>query len=252
MPDWLQDGERIDDLLTHRLRIIQSDEVFAFSLDAVLLARFCTVPPRGRVMDLCTGNGVIPLLLSTRTKAGIDCVEIQDRLADMAERNVFMNGLQKQIRVFHADLKTIQERTGTGGYDLVTVNPPYLPVVNGDQNRNEHIAAARHEIYCTLDDVAACCSRLLRSGGKAAMVHRPARLPDIIQCFRAHKLEPKRLRFIHPRLNAEANMVLIEAAKEGKPELRLLPPVIVHQEDGSYTEEIRSIMYGEKSSLGEE
>ncbi len=200
-------------------------------------------------MDLCTGNGVIPLLLTTRSQAKIDCVEIQARLADMAERNVAMNTLLDQIRVHHGDLKTIHESVGIGRYDLVTVNPPYLPVKAGDQNQNEHIAAARHERYCTLEDVVAACSRLLRSGGKAAMVHRPARLPDIITLMRAYKLEPKRIRFIHPKLGSEANMVLIEAAKDGKPELRLLPPVIVHQEDGSYAEEIMEIMYGRKTQL---
>nr|WP_207952369.1 tRNA1(Val) (adenine(37)-N6)-methyltransferase [Paenibacillus turpanensis] len=235
--------------MTHQLKIIQSDEVFAFSLDAVLLARFCSVPARGRVMDLCTGNGVIPLLLSTRTKALIDSVEIQERLADMASRNVEMNGLAEQLNVFHGDLKEIHKQTGTGVYDVVTVNPPYMPVASGDRKANSYIAAARHEVYCTLEDVIACCSRLLKFGGKAAMVHRPSRLIDIITLMRAYRLEPKRIRFIHPKLGAEANMVLVEAAKEGKPELRLLPPFIVHEENGAYTAELQRIFEGKQLHL---
>src|SRR5665647_1137725 len=164
--------ERIDDLMTHDLRIIQSDEVFSFSLDAVLLARFCTVPSRGKIIDLCTGNAVIPLLLSTRTKASIYAIEIQDRLSDMAERSVLMNELQDQIHIIRGDLRQAHEKMGHGEFDLVTVNPPYLPVINGVQNVNEHFAAARHEIYCNLEEVVTSCAKLVRSGGKVAMVHR--------------------------------------------------------------------------------
>jgi tRNA1(Val) A37 N6-methylase TrmN6 len=246
--DLLRPGERLDDLLTHDIRIIQSDEVFSFSLDAVLLARFCSVPPRGRIVDLCTGNGVIPLLLTTRTRADIVGVEIQERLADMAARNVQLNGLGGQIRMLHADLKTVHGELGHGQFDLVTVNPPYLPVRSGDRKANPHIAAARHEVYCTLDDVAAACSRLVRPGGKVAMVHRPSRLAEIICALREHRLEPKRMRFIHPRAGEEANMVLIEAAKDGKPEVRLLPPLIVHEGDG-YCKELLDVYYGRADRL---
>jgi tRNA1(Val) A37 N6-methylase TrmN6 len=236
--------ERIDDLMTHDLKIIQSDEVFSFSLDAVLLARFCTVPMRGKIMDLCTGNAVIPLLLSTRTKATIHGVEIQERLADMAMRNIALNKLEAQIEIAYGDLKQAHEIYGFGQYDLVTVNPPYLPIVAGVQNTNEHFAAARHEIHCTLEDVVACCAKLVRAGGKIAMVHRPSRLVDITVLMRQHRLEPKRIRFVHPRIGEEANMVLIEAIKDGKPEVRLLPPVIAFKNDRDYSDELMQIFYG--------
>lgn len=245
-------NERADDLLRNNLKIIQSDDVFAFSMDAVLLARFCSVPPRGRIMDLCTGNGVVPLLLSTRTKAALWGVEIQPRLADMAKRSAALNGLEDQITIVHGDLKTVHESVGSGGFDLVTVNPPYLPVTSGDQNANPHLAAARHEIYCTLEDVAAACCRLVRYGGKVAMVHRPARLADILTVFRQYRLEPKRIRFVHPRETEEANMVLIEAIREGKPEVRLLPPLIVYRNNGVYCKELMEIYYGQAESLGRE
>lgn len=245
----LQPGERLDDLLTNELKIIQSDEVFSFSLDAVLLARFCSVPPRGRVVDLCTGNGVVPLLLSTRTAAHITGVEIQPRLAEIAERNVRLNGLGGRVAIEQADLKIYHERVGYGGFDLVTVNPPYLPATGGDLKENPYIAAARHELYATLRDVAAACAKLVKSGGKVAMVHRPSRLADIVSELRAVRLEPKRVRFVHPRIDREANIVLIEALKDGKPELRLLPPLAVHGPDGGYTEELLDIFYGRRLTL---
>ncbi|MGO4111384.1 tRNA1(Val) (adenine(37)-N6)-methyltransferase [Paenibacillus sp. YAF4_2] len=211
------------------LRIIQSREVFSFSLDAVLLTKFATIPKRGRVIDLCTGNGVIPMLLTTRTGAQIDAVEIQPRLADMARRSVEMNNLSEQISIIEADLKIFAKEAGNGIYDAVTVNPPYMAIQEGDQNENEHYAIARHEVHCTLDDVVHACARLVRPGGKVAMVHRPSRFIDIIETMRKYRLEPKRVQFVHPRAQGEANMVLIEAIRDGKPELRLLPPIFVYE-----------------------
>jgi tRNA1(Val) A37 N6-methylase TrmN6 len=248
----LQPGERLDHLLTGDLQIIQSPDVFCFSLDAVLLARFAGVPLKGRVLDLCTGNGVIPLLLSTRTAAIIDGVEIQPRLADMARRSVSLNGLDQRVRIVEADLRTwsMQEEV-SGLYDAVTVNPPYLPQGSGDQKENPHLAMARHEICCTLDEVVEACARVVRRGGRVTMVHRPARLVDILTAMRRHRLEPKRMRFVHPRADAEANMVLIEALKEGKPELRLLPPLIVYVHNREYTPELLDVFYGRKTELAD-
>jgi tRNA1(Val) A37 N6-methylase TrmN6 len=245
----LHASERIDDLLTNDLKIIQSDEVFSFSLDAVLLGRFCYTPPRGKIMDLCTGNGVIPLLLSTRTKAAIAGIEIQDRLADMADRNVRINGLQDQVQIIHGDLKDACLQFGHGSFDVVTVNPPYLRVQGGEQNTNEHFAAARHEVFCTLEDVVRTSSQLVRAGGRVAMVHRPSRLVEIFCTMRAYKLEPKRIRFVHPRAGEEANMVLIEAHKDGKPELRTLPPLLVYKNKTEYCDELMELYYGKRDEL---
>ncbi|MDF2670478.1 MAG: hypothetical protein K0R67_2784 [Paenibacillus sp.] len=246
----LHPDERLDDLLTENIQIIQSEEVFAFSLDAVLLARFCSVPFKGKIADLCTGNGVVPLLLSTRTRAQMVGVEIQPRLADMALRNVHLNELGHQLSILEGDLKEAHLTLGRGQFDLITVNPPYMPVTSGEQNENPHIAAARHELYCTLDDVLAACARLVRTGGRVAMVHRPSRLIEIITGMRQYKLEPKRIRFVHPRAGEEANMVLIEALRDGKPEVRLLPPLIVHEADG-YCQELKDIYYGQSKQLRE-
>ncbi|QNK58079.1 tRNA1(Val) (adenine(37)-N6)-methyltransferase [Paenibacillus sp. PAMC21692] len=226
-------GERMDDLLTDTgLRIIQSREVFSFSLDAVLLSRFASLPKRGRVADLCSGNGVIPILMSAGTEARMDAIEIQPRLADMARRSVELNGLQEQITVIREDLREYAKTAGNGIYDAITVNPPYMPVTAGDQNVNEHYAIARHEIHCTIEDIASACCRLLRPGGKLFMVHRPSRMLDIVETMRRYRLEPKRIQFVHPNTRSEANMILIEATRDGKPDIRLLPPIMVYNDEG--------------------
>lgn len=246
----LNPDERLDYLLTHDLRIIQSEQVFSFSMDAVLLARFAGIPPRGRVLDLCTGNGVVPLLLSTRTNAKIDAIEIQPRLADMAKRSVALNELGDRIRIIEGDLKTFNPSVdGIEHYDAITVNPPYMPVTTGETKDNEHQAMARHEIGCTLEDVISTCARLLQTGGKMSMVHRPSRLTDILSLLRQYRLEPKRIRMVHPRLGKEANMVLVEATRNGKPDLRLMPPLIVYNEGTTYCDELIDIYFGNSTEL---
>lgn len=249
----LYESERLDDLLTHDLNIIQSDEVFSFSMDAVLLARFAAVPKYGRVLDLCTGNGVVPILLSTRTQAQLEGIEIQPRLADMARRSVQLNGLQDIITIHEGDLREWVKQTGHDVYDAITVNPPYMPLNGSDIKVNVHQAMARHELGCTLEEVIQACTRLVRHGGKVSMVHRPQRLGEIISLMRQYRLEPKRIRLVHPRAHLEANMVLIEAHKGGKPEVRMLPPLIVYNEEGAYCDEVMEIYYGStNSNLGQE
>lgn len=247
--EFTEPGERIDDLLTNNLKIIQSREVFSFSMDAVLLARFASIPLQGRIMDLCTGNGVVPLLMSTRTRAAIEGVEIQERLASMARRSVALNQLEERITIREQDLKEMPLTGEHGSYDAVTVNPPYAQITGSDIKLNIHQAMARHEIGCTLEDVIRTASQLLRTGGKMAMVHRPHRLVDILSLMRTYGVEPKRVRYVHPRAHMEANMVLVEGLRAGKPELRILPPLIVYNENNEYVPEIMDIYYGQKESL---
>ena len=244
-------AERVDDLLTHNLKIIQSKEVFSFSMDAVLLAHFPTIPSRGKIIDLCSGNGVIPLLMSVKTKATIYGVELQERLADMANRSVKMNQLEEQIKIQNMDLKEAPQHLGRNQFDLVTVNPPYLPIIGQDKNENEHIAIARHEIYTNLEEVIQTSSQLLKVEGRLAMVHRPSRLVDIITGLRNAQLEPKKIRFIHPHHHKEANMVLIEAKKQGGKELHVLPPLVVYKVNGEYQEEVYKIYYGDLSKAND-
>lgn len=242
----LKENERIDDLLDERMQIIQSPAVSTFSLDAVLLSQFVYVPiQKGDLLDLCTGNGVIPLLLSERTKGKITGVEIQEKIHDMAIRNVQLNQLDHQIEMIQADLKDLPDMYGNKKFDVVTCNPPYFQTPGTEQfNKNPHLAIARHEIYCTLEDVVRVSSRMTKQGGKVAFVHRPGRLLDIIMYMRQYRIEPKRIRFVYPKAGREANTLLIEGIKDGKPDLKILPPLIVYTENDENTEELNQIIYG--------
>ncbi|UII55994.1 tRNA1(Val) (adenine(37)-N6)-methyltransferase [Cytobacillus spongiae] len=244
----LKGDERLDYLLAEDLRIIQSPSVFAFSLDAVLLARFVYVPiQRGNLLDLCSGNGVIPLFLSKRSKGTITGVEIQERLYDMAVRSIEYNELQNRLHMIHGDLKEMPNILGYGKYDVVTCNPPYFPTPSKEEiNENEHLAIARHEIHCTLEDAIAASSQLVKQGGKVAFVHRPGRLLDIVTLMRKYRLEPKRIQFVYPKAGKEANTLLIEAIKDGNPDLKILPPLVVYNEGNEYSPEIREILYGKQ------
>ncbi|WP_461182840.1 tRNA1(Val) (adenine(37)-N6)-methyltransferase [Virgibacillus kimchii] len=242
----LYDDERLDYLLADEsMKIIQSPMAFSFSLDAVLLAHFAYVPiKKGSILDLCTGNGVIPLLLSKRTNAKITGVEIQERIYQMAVRNFALNRLTEQLSVIHGDLKEMQPILGQSNFDVVTCNPPYFRTPSkNEHNHNEYLTIARHEVYCTLEDVVKACKLHVRPGGKVAMVHRPGRLVDLIALFRSYKLEPKRIQFVYPKKGRDANMLLIEGVRDGKPDLKILPPLYIYEEDGNYTKEAEEIIY---------
>lgn len=246
----LKDDERMDDLLADgSMQIIQSPTVFSFSIDAVLLADFASVPiNRGKILDLCSGNGVIPLLLSRESRVPITGVEIQARLYDMAERSIQLNKLENQIAMIHGNLMDMPAYFQNNKFDLVTVNPPYFKTDSKQhQNENNYVTIARHEIYCTLEDVIASSSKLVKSGGKVAMVHRPSRLVDIISFFRQYKIEPKRIQFVYPKQGKEANILLIEGIRDGKPDVKLLPPLYTFNEEGNYSQELEEILYGRKT-----
>lgn len=243
----LKEGERLDDLQAGGLQIIQSEEVFSFSLDAVLLAHYVSLRNRDRVIDLGTGNGVMPLLLTTRGKlprGEIVGLEIQERLADMAQRNVQGNGLQETIKIVQGDTREAVTTFGHESFDVVICNPPYRPAGVGDKSLNLHVAIAKHEIACTLEQAVQAAAGLCRFEGKVAFVHRPDRLVEIFATMKAYKLEPKRMLLVHPKWQARPNIVLVEAIKGGKPDLKIDPPLIVHNEDGSYTQAVLDIYAG--------
>jgi tRNA1Val (adenine37-N6)-methyltransferase len=204
-------NERIDDLQCDGLRLIQNPSHFCFGTDAVLLANFAKAEKNERVMDLCTGTGVIPILMSAKTRAKhFTGIELVPDMADMAQRSVVLNHLQDKITVVCGDIKKAAELCGSAVFDVVTVNPPYLNA--GEVNQNEALALARHEIACTLADIAHAAAKLLRFGGRLYMVHRAHRLADIVCALREHKLEPKRLQFAGKQLD----LVLVEASLGGK------------------------------------
>ncbi|MFC6163814.1 tRNA1(Val) (adenine(37)-N6)-methyltransferase [Lactiplantibacillus dongliensis] len=244
----LHPDERIDRLYSKEIQIIQSATVFSFSLDAVLLGAFATVPQaaKTKTVDLCAGNGAVGLFASAQTRGSIVEVEIQPRLADMAQRSIQLNDLTARMSVLNQDLLTVTATIPKDSVDVVLCNPPYFKdQPTSQKNPNPHLAIARHEISANLDQILAVTSDLLKMNGKAYFVHRPERLDDLFTAMRAHRLAPKRLRFVHPKADREANMVLIEMIKDGRPNgVRIMPPVVVYQADGTYGEEVHQLLYG--------
>ncbi|MFC0559565.1 tRNA1(Val) (adenine(37)-N6)-methyltransferase [Halalkalibacter alkalisediminis] len=242
----LLEGERVDYIAGTPLKVIQSPDVFSFSIDAILLGRFVQVPiQKGNMLDLCSGNGVIPLLMTTRSKANLVGVEIQSRLTDMARRTLALNKVHTQIQMVEADLNEMPPHIKKSFFDVVTCNPPYFETVTEhERNRNEHLAIARHEIYCSLNDVIRVSSQYVKQKGKVAIVHRPERLTDIMTYMRDYRIEPKRIQFIHPKDQKEANMVLVEGIKDGKAGVVCLPPLVVYNEQGEYTKAFSDVYEG--------
>lgn len=240
----LKEWERIDDLQYKGLRIIQDTRGFCFGIDAVLLANFADIKKGNKVIDLGTGTGVIPILIAGKTDASqIIGIEIQTDMAEMAQRSIVLNNLEKRVQIVEGDLRNCVDVFGAGICDIVVSNPPYMNQGGGLINPYDAKAISRHEIQCTLEDVVSVGSKLLKNGGKFNMVHRPERLVDIIWLMRNYRLEPKRLRFVHPSIGKRANLILIEGLKNGKPQLKMMKPLYVYGDNGKYTDEINKI-YG--------
>lgn len=220
------------------LKIIQDTEMFNFSLDTVLLPNFITINEKiKKILDIGTGNGPIPLILSTKTKAKIIGVEIQKEVSEMAKESVKINNLQDQITIINEDIKNNKFETET--FDIITCNPPYFEMKeNSKLNKNDYKTIARHEINLNLEELLKISKKLLKNGGTLGIVHRPERLLDIIEAMRKYNVEPKKIRFVYPKKDKSANILLIEGKKNGKKGLKILPPLYSHNDDGSYTKEI--------------
>ena len=240
----LREGERLDDLQCQGLQIIQHPGKFCFGMDAVLLSSFAALRNKDTVMDLCTGTGILPILLSAKTKADhIDALGVQKESAEMARRSIILNELSNRITIYEGDVKTASDQFGKNCYDAVTVNPPYMNQGHGLKNPNMPMAIARHEILCTLEDVIRESANLLKPKGRFYMVHRPFRLAEIFVIMNSYRLEPKRMQLVYPFADKEPNMVLIEGVKDGNPMLKITPPLIVYRPDGTYTDELLAL-YG--------
>ena len=241
---FLKENERIDDLERNGYHIIQDTRRFCFGMDAVLLSGFARVKDGARVLDLGTGTGIIPILLSAKTGAShLTGLEIQEDSADMAWRSVRLNGLETKISIVTGDIKEAGSLFDAASFVVISCNPPYMTAQHVLTNPEDAKAIARHEILCTLEDVIAQTAKLLKPGGNFYMVHRPFRLAEIIVLLRTYKLEPKRMQLVHPFVDKEPNMVLIEANRGGKPRMTVEKPLIVYREPGVYMEEIYEI-YG--------
>lgn len=240
----LREGERLDDLQIKGYQIIQDPKRFCFGMDAVLLSGFTRVRKDGRVLDLGTGTGIIPILLAAKTEASyIAGLEIQEESVGMARRSVSLNQLDGRIEIIQGDIKEAADIFSAASFDVITSNPPYMTNQHGLANPYEPKNIARHEVLCTLEDVVKAAARLLKPGGSFFMIHKPFRLAEIMGVLMAYKLEPKRMRLVHPYVDKEPNMVMIEAVRGGRSRITIEPPLIVYREPGVYTDEIYGV-YG--------
>lgn len=225
----VRDGERLDDLQLGGLEIIQDPNKFCFGVDAVFLSDFARVKPGETVLDMGTGNGIIPLLLSAKTQGRkFTGLEIQQDTAEMARRSVLHNHLEDRIEIVTGDIKEAAEIFKPAFFDVITINPPYMLADHGLRNPDSARAVARHEVLCSLDDILRESMRLLQDKGRFYMIHRPFRLTEIMIKMNHYKIEPKRIQFIYPHIDREPAMVLIEGVRGAKPRVTVEPPIIIY------------------------
>ena len=240
----LKQDERLDDLERNGYKIIQNPNKFCFGMDAVLLSGFANVKKGEKVLDMGTGTGIIPILLEAKTEGEhFTGLEIQEESADMARRSVAYNHLEEKIDIVTGDIKEASQLFPLASFDVITSNPPYMTNSHGIKNPEAPKAIARHEVLCTFDDLAREASRLLRPSGRFYLIHRPFRLVELFQTLTKYKLEPKRMQLVHPFIDKEPNMVMIEAVRGGKSMIKIEEPLIVYKEPGVYHDVIYDI-YG--------
>lgn len=238
--------EVINYFLAHKdMQIIQRKDMFNFSLDTVLLANFCTLNKDvNEIVDFGTNNAAIPLLLSRRTDKKITGVEIQKDAVNLAIKNIELNHLDNQISIIHADIKEFVKTAQK--VKLVVCNPPFFKVgERSNLNENEYLQIARHEIKINLDEIIKSAAMILDNKGRFAMVHRPDRMIEIINCMQKYDIEPKRIQFVYPKVGKESHIFLIEGMYKGNKGIKIEQPLYAHENDGSYTKDVRR-MFGEK------
>lgn len=230
MTNNLLPGERLDDLQLNGLELIQNPERFCFGVDAVLLSDFVKVKEDETVLDMGTGTGILPILLSAKTKGkSFTGLEIQEESAQMARRSVEHNHLENKIKIVTGDIKEAAQIFKPAFFDVITVNPPYMVYQHGLQNPKDAMAIARHEVLCTLDDILRESMKLMQDKGRFYMIHRPFRLTEIMVKMNQYKIEPKRIQFVHPYIHKEPTMVLIEGVRGAKSRVRIEPPIVMYQ-----------------------
>ena len=240
----LKTDERIDDLQRNNLKIIQDPGRFCFGMDAVLLSGFASEEKGEKILDLGTGTGILPILLSAKTQAAeLTGLEIQPESADMAARSVALNDIGDRVKILQGDIKEADKLFPLSYFDAITCNPPYMIGQHGLTNPDSPKAIARHEIECTFEDVARVTEKLLKPGGHFYLVHRPFRLSEILCTLTKYHLEPKRMRLVYPFADREPNMVLIESIRGAKPRMTVEKPLIIFKEKDVYTDEVKEL-YG--------
>jgi tRNA1Val (adenine37-N6)-methyltransferase len=235
----LKPEERLDDLQVNGYEIIQHPGKFCFGMDAVLLSNFARVKKGERVLDLGTGTGIIPILMTAKTDGeAFVGLEIQEESADMARRSVSHNQLDEKVEIVTGDIKEAANIFGLASFDVITTNPPYMIGQHGIANESDTKAIARHEVLCTLDDILRESARILKPRGRFYMVHRPFRLAEILYKMVEVGIEPKRMRMVHPFIDKEPNMVLIEGMRGANSRMTVERPLIVYKEVGVYSDEL--------------
>lgn len=231
------------DTLKNGYKIIQDSEKFKFGIDAILLSHFAFNQIRNneKVIDLGTGNGIIPLMIAKSRANSIVGLEIQEENVEIAKRSVELNQLEEKIQIIHGDIKAVEKKFTKHSFDVVVSNPPYMINEHGKQNPTEAKSIARHEVLCNLEDIISAVDYLLKPFGKFFMIHRPFRLPEIFSLLTKYKIEPKRMELVSPFLQKEPNLVLIEARKNANPRLQIEENLIVYEKPGIYTEKINQI-----------
>mgnify|MGYP005778067159 FL=1 len=227
--------------------IVQDTQMFNFSLDSVLLPNFVTLNKNIKnILDIGCGNAPIPLILSTKTTALITGVEIQKVVYDLAVKSVKINNLENQINIINADINELYNKFETESFDVITCNPPFFKVSEqSNLNKSDYKTIARHEVKLNLDDIFKISKKLLKNNGYVAIVHRPERLLDILESMKKYNIEPKKIQFIYPKTNMEANILLVEGKKNGNKGLKILPPIYTHLENGEYTDQIKKYFEGD-------
>ena len=247
MEDLIFEGERLDDLGRKGYRIIQNPKKFCFGMDAVLLSAFANARDGERVIDLGTGNGILPILLEAKTEAkSFVGLEIQEESASLARRSVVYNHLEDKIEIVTGDLRDASNIFGASSFDVVTSNPPYMIGGHGLKNPTDAKMIARHEVLMELSDLIRETARLLKPQGRCYFVHRPFRMVEILSMMHEYRIEPKRLRLVYPYVNKEPNMVLIEGVRGGKPRLTVEKPLIVYERENVYTEEVKRLYFADE------
>ena len=241
------DKERIDELGINNKKIIQNTDYFCFGMDSILLANFVESRTTSKIVDFCSGTGVIPIVISQRKNyKEIYAIELQDEMYDLLERNIKLNELENIIIPIKEDINNII-KLKLGKVDIVTVNPPYKSIGTGTQNENKVKYIARHEEYCTLENVFESASKILKEKGKLYLVHKPDRLGDLIDYGRKYNLELKKMRLVYPRINEVPSIILLEYVYFGGKELKILPPLIEYDENNEYVQEIKDMYYGKEN-----
>lgn len=251
----LNENERIDDLEIKGMKIIQNKNGFCFGIDSVLLSDFAKEIKNGaKCVDLGTGTGILGILLCAKTNLSqIIGIEIQEEVAEMANRSIILNNLENKFKIININLKEIKNNKinylEKNSFDYIITNPPYKKLNTGKINENEKKIISRHEITASLDDFIEVANYLLKDKGTIFMVHRPERLADILEKMRKEKIEPKEIKFVYPKINEEPNLILIKGVKNAKPFLKINKPLYIYNEDGSYTDEILKIYNKKREDL---